>query len=336
MSGHYLSLFSRRRIQAPLSVCACLAVALCVVSGCGDGADKIAELKTELKESQAEVARLTLELDKIQPDKKTTSYAGEAGTLLEKLLLVKMSGTSDVTSHLVNVLVDQPSWKKGGAELLVPYEFSVLDDSTLSSYCAKTGRRYYARQGQGWWLQLADGSRLTARSDSQNEVTRVKPRKQKCAFKMTDDISAEQRKGMKFIYVPSLPPGSAWPKDELNRSKAMVSIDLGDIPLPVVAPKAEETKPDTEEQAGEQAGSLAGTTWRGSNSYGDDLVYRFHSGGLVEANWTEDEAYWTQKGNSVRMEFTYAVEVGKISAGRLKGKGTDEGGDSWTFRLKRK
>ncbi len=336
MSRDYLSLFTRRSIQAQLSACAGFMLALCFVSGCGDGADKIAELKTELKESQAEVARLTLELDKIQPNKKTSSSTGEAGTLLEKVLLVKESGQAGVTTHLVNILVDQPTWQKGGAELLVPYEFSVLDDSTLSAYCAKTGRRYYSRQGQGWWLQLGDGSRLTARSDSQTELTRLKKRKQKCAFKMTDDITPEQRTGMKFIYVPSLPSESAWPKDELNRSKAMVSIDLGDIPLPVVAPKTEETKPDKEAQAGEQAGSLAGTTWRGSNSYGDDLVYRFHAGGLVEANWTEDEAYWTQKGNSVRMEFTYAVEVGKISAGRLKGKGTDEGGDSWTFRLKRK
>ena len=226
----------------------------CCVVGCGDQTSsaelqklqaEVQRLQAGLEANQAQLTTLMDKLDKSQaaPDaspqpqtatglksgiiKEPKFFAGRAGTKLERVLLVKSSGTGHSrTSHLMNIRVSPPEWKKGGAELVVAYELEVLDDTTVASYCGKTGRRYYDRQAQGWWLELGDGARLEARYDGYRAVSRKKPKEQKCQFKMTDAVSAAQRVGMKLIYVPANDV-VGWPKDDLNRSRAQVTVELG-------------------------------------------------------------------------------------------------------------
>jgi hypothetical protein len=156
--------------------------------------------------------------------KPVTVLEGRAGEKLSKAIVVKVSGTGYLpSSHLMDLTVQTPVYSEDGARVTVEYGFESLDGGKVLLYCALP--RKYDRMGQGWWLRLADGTRVHSKSSYDRYASPGKPSKgAKCVFNLTPEQAAKATK-LDLIWVPSSQIPDL-PKDDMNRMKPGVIVHL--------------------------------------------------------------------------------------------------------------
>lgn len=87
----------------------------------------------------------------------------------------------------------------------------------------------------------------------------------------------------------------------------------------------------------ERMDSLAGTTWSGPDSDGDDYVYTFEMDGTLSyksPTGSYKNGTWKQFGNAVYFETNnrYSEHLGEISGKTMKGRAWNTASHAWTWK----
>jgi hypothetical protein len=83
--------------------------------------------------------------------------------------------------------------------------------------------------------------------------------------------------------------------------------------------------------------NLVGTTWRVTDSAGDEYVFMFQSNGVLHyeaGRVLRKNGAWKKKANTISIETNngYATLEGTLSGNEMSGDGSSKNGTSWTWR----
>jgi len=100
------------------------------------------------------------------------------------------------------------------------------------------------------------------------------------------------------------------------------------------AARAEDAKP-------KEKGSLAGTTWAGTDSDGDDYVFNFEADGTLSytsPSGSFRNGTWKQFGGAVYFEMNdhFSEYLGVINGKSIEGKAWNSEGRTWTWKCELK
>jgi hypothetical protein len=112
------------------------------------------------------------------------------------------------------------------------------------------------------------------------------------------------------------------------------------VPAPAASPAVEDEGED-ERGAATAIRSIAGTTWAGTDSDGDDYTFRFMPGGALHytsPTGSYENGTWTQEGKRVAFEMNdhYSDYEGTIEGETMQGKASNKAGHAWTWSVTRR